>query len=185
MEMTVAMQATVTESEPPVSEVSDLYSMLEQAYHTIKNVLRVTNDGGLVGGEVSLNVLESLPPHWPLAKLTLPLKFSVQRLDRLVAGYLMELRATHFNVYQCRKKISSFAKVLTVRVAMYLAKLIASLLRPILYHPLMELTEEDTLALLSSEFWVRPVYEELLHAASRFMALPQAKLEAIAFPHVY
>ena len=139
-----------SDSEPPVSEVSDQYSMLEQAYHTVKNVLRVTNDGELVGGELSLNVLESLPPHWPLAKLTLPLKFGVQRLDRLVAGYLMELRATRFNVYQCRKEISSFAKVLTVRVAMYLAKLIASLLRPVLYHPLMDLTEEDTLALLSS-----------------------------------
>ena len=113
-------------------------------------------------------MLESFPPHWPLAKLTLPLKFGVQRLDRLVAGYLMELRATRFNVYLCRKEISSFAKVLTVRVAMYLAKLIASLLRPVLYHPLMALTDEDTIAPLSSEFWVRPVYEELLHAASRF-----------------
>ena len=64
---------------------------------------------------------------------------------------------------QCRKRIRSFVKVLTV-----IAKLIASLLRPVLYHPLMELTDEDTLALLSSEFWVRLVYEELLHAASRF-----------------
>ena len=148
-----------SDSEPPVSEVSDQYSMLEHAYHAAKDLLQVTKDGSLVGGEVSLNVLESFPAHWPLAKLTLPLKFGAQRLDRLVAGYLMELMATHSDVYQCRKKISSFAKVLTVRVAMYLAKLIASLLRPVLYHPLMELTDEDTLALLSSEFWVRPVYE--------------------------
>ena len=118
--------------------------MLEQAYHAVKNVLRVTNDGELIDGELSLNVLESFPPHWLLAKLTLPLKFGVQRLDRLVAGYLMELRATRSNVYQCRKEISSFAKVLTVRAAMYLAKLIASLLRPVLYHPLMALTDEDT-----------------------------------------
>ena len=92
-----------------------------------------------------------------------------------MAGYLMELMATHSDVSQCRKRISSFAKVLTVRVAMYLAKLIASLLRPVLYHPLMELADEDTLALLSSEFWVRPVYEELLHAASRFNLSPEAE----------
>ena len=164
-----------SDSEPPVSEVSDQCSMLEHAYHATKNVLRVTKEGSLVGGEVSLNVLESFPPHWPLAKLTLPLKFGVLRLDRLVAGYLMELMATHSDVHQCRKKISSFAKVLTVRVAMYLAKLIASLLRPVLYHPLMEPTEEDTIALLSSEFWVRPVYEELLHAASRFNLSPEAE----------
>ena len=58
---------------------------------------------------------------------------------------------------------------------MYLAKLIASLLRPVLHHPLMDLTEEDTLALLSSEFWVRPVYEELLHAASRFNLSQEAE----------
>ncbi len=58
---------------------------------------------------------------------------------------------------------------------MYLAKLIASLLRPVLYHPHMKLADDDTLALLSSEFWVRPVYEKLLHAASRFNLSPQYK----------
>ena len=67
--------------------------------------------------------------------MTLPLKFGVQRLDRLVAGNLMELMATRSDVSQCRKSISSFARTLTVQVAMYLAKLIASLLRPVLYHP--------------------------------------------------
>ena len=78
----------------------------------------------------------------------------------------MELMATHSDASKCRKQISSFAKTLTVRVATYLAKEIASLFRPVLYHPLMSLTEDDTLPLLTSEFWVRPVYEELLHAAS-------------------
>ena len=164
-----------TDSEPPVSEVSDQYSMLDHAYHTVRDTIQTTADGSLVGGDGSLNLLESLPPHWPLAKLTLPLKFGVQRLDRLVAGYLMELMATHSNVSLCRKRISSFAKILTVRVATYLAKEIASLFRPVLYHPLMALTEEDTLPLLSSEFWVRPVYEELLHAASRFNLSPAAE----------
>ena len=105
---------------------------------------------------------ESLPAHWPLAKLTLPLKFGVNRLDGLVVGYLMELMATHSDPSKCRRQISSFAKTLTVRVATYLAKEIAALFRPVLYHPLMSLTEEDTLPLLTSEFWVRPVYEELL-----------------------
>ena len=87
----------------------------------------------------------------------------------------MELMATHSNASLCRKRISSFAKTLTVRVATHLAKEIASLFRPVLYHPLMALTEEDTLPLLSSEFWVRPVYEELLHAAPRFNLSPDAE----------
>ena len=90
----------------------------------------VNEDGTLEGEEASLNVMDIFPPHWPLAKMTLPLKFGVQRLDRLVAGYLMELIATQPDLDQCRNRTSSFAKILTVRVAMYLAKLIASLLRP-------------------------------------------------------
>ena len=41
----------------------------------------------------------------------------------------------------------------------------------------MSLTDDDTLSLLTSEFWMRPVYEELLHAASRFNLSPDAKLK--------
>ena len=121
--------------------------------------------------------MESLPFHWPLAKLTLALKFGVNRLDGLVVGYLMELMATHSDPSSCRKQINSFAKTLTVRVATYLAKEIASLFRPVLYHPVMFLTDDDTLPLLTSEFWIRPVYEELLHAASRFNLSSGAELK--------
>ena len=149
-----------SDSEPAMSEVSDQYSMLEHAYQSVRDAFHTTTEGMLMGGDSSLNQLESLPAHWPLAKLTLPLKFGVNRLDGLVVGYLMELMATHSDASQCRKQISSFAKTLTVRVATYLAKEIASLFRPVLYHPLMSLTDEDTLPLLTSEFWVRPVYEE-------------------------
>ena len=96
-----------------------------------------TNNGQLDGGDGALNQLESLPFHWPLAKLTLPLKFGVNRLDGLVVGYLMELMATHSDPSSCREQVNSFAKTLTVRVATYLAKEIASLFRPVLYHPVM------------------------------------------------
>ena len=166
-----------SDSEPAMSEVSDQYSMLEHAYQSVRDVFSTTSEGKLVGGDGSLNQLESLPAHWPLAKLTVPLKFGVNRLDGLVVGYLMELMATHSDASKCRKQISSFAKTLTVRVATYLAKEIASLFRPVLYHPLMSLTEDDTLPLLTSEFWVLPVYEELLHAASRFNLSPTAELK--------
>ena len=76
-----------SESEPAMSEVSVQYSMLEHAYQTVKNDFHTTADGQLVGGDGSLNQLESLPFHWPLAKLTLPWKFGVNRLDGLVVGY--------------------------------------------------------------------------------------------------
>ena len=134
-----------SDSEPAMSEVSDQYSMLEHAYQSVRDAFHTTSEGKLVGGDSSLNQLESLPAHWPLAKLTLPLKFGVNRLDGLVVGYLMELMATHSDASKCRKQISSFAKTLTVRVATYLAREIASLFRPVLYHPLMSLTDEDTL----------------------------------------
>ncbi len=154
-------------SEPAMSEVSVQQSMLEHAYNGIRNAFSIS-DGQIVGGDSTLNQLELLPSHWPLAKLSLPLKFGVNRLDGLMVGYFMELAATKSAPWMCRRQISSFAKTLTVRVATYLAKEIASLLRPVLYHPIMALTDDDTVSLLTSEFWIRPVYEELLYAASRF-----------------
>ena len=140
-EVIVAMKATATPAarvkaqtlNPPLSEVSDQQSMLEHAYMVARDAFKVREDGTLEGGEASLNVMDIFPPHWPLAKMTLPLKFGMQRLDRLIAGYLMELIATKQDPGQCRKSISSFAKTLIVRVAMYLAELIASLFRPVLY----------------------------------------------------
>ena len=87
----------------------------------------------------------------------------------------MEVIATHQDPDQCRKSTSAFAKTLTVRVATYLAELIASLLRPVLYHPHMIQFDDDTEPLLTSQFWVHPVYEELLHAASRFNMSPAAE----------
>ena len=154
-------------SEPARSEVSVQDSIMEHAYHSLQNAFTV-EEGQLVGGDGTLNQLELLPFHWPLAKLTLPLKFGVNRLEGLVVGFLMELMATRSEPWLYRRQISSFAKTLTVRVATYLAKEIASLFRPVLQHPVMALTDDDTLSLLTSDFWIRPVYEELLYAASRF-----------------
>ena len=56
-----------SDSEPAMSEVSDQYSMLEHAYQSVRNVFSTTSEGKLVGGDGSLNQLESLPGHWPLA----------------------------------------------------------------------------------------------------------------------
>ena len=120
--------------QPPASEVSDQHSMLEHAYQAAYNAFHVQQDGTLQGGNATLNLMEIFPPQSPLAKMTLPLKFCVHRLDRIIAGYLMEVNATHQDPDQCRKSANVFAKTLTVRVAKYLAELIASLLRPVLYH---------------------------------------------------
>ena len=153
--------------------------MLEHAYHAADGVLKVNRDGTLQGGMATLNLMEIFPPQWPLA-MTLPLKSFVHPLDRLIAGYLMEVVATCSDPYQCRRNISTFAKVLTVRAATYFAELIASLLRPVLYHPNMIQLDDDTEPLLTSKFWVRPVYQELLHAASRLNLSPISNLVKVA-----
>ena len=67
--------------------------MMEHAYQSLQDAFLVQN-GQLVGGDDTLNQLEFLPFHWPLAKLTLSLKFGVNRLEGLVVGFLMELMAT-------------------------------------------------------------------------------------------
>ena len=90
--------------------------MLEHAYDAAFDAFHVLPGGTLEGGDATLNVMEIFPPHWPLAKMTLPLNFGVQRLDRLIAGgYLMEVIATHQDPEQHRKSTSSFAETLTVR----------------------------------------------------------------------
>ena len=122
-----------------MSEVSVQHSMMEHAYQSIQDAFFIKN-GQLVGGDGTLNQLEFLPFHWPLAKLTLSLKFGVNRLEGLVVGFLMELMAKS-QPWRCRRQISSFAKTLIVRVATYLAKEIALLFRPVLQHPVMALTD--------------------------------------------
>ena len=101
--------------------------MLEHAYSVARDAFKVRKDGTLEGDEAAFNVMDIFPPYQPLAKMTLPLKFGVQRLDRLIVGCLMELIATQPDPGQCCKSISSFAKTL-IRVAMYFAKLIASII---------------------------------------------------------
>ena len=39
----------------------------------------------------------------------------------------------------------------------------------------MALTDDDTLSLLTSDFWIRPVYEKLLYAASHFNRSSEAE----------
>ena len=50
-----------SDSEPAMSEVSDQYSMLEHAYHSVRDAFHTTTEGKLIGGDSSLNQLESLP----------------------------------------------------------------------------------------------------------------------------
>ena len=59
------------------------------------------------------------------------------------------------------------AKCLTMKLAVYLAKEVAAILRAVLTHETKKLYNDSTVHLLCSNYWVQPIYQELLHSSSR------------------
>ena len=80
------------------SEPSFDLSLLGTPNHGTKGVFQVDKAGNLIEGDNTLRLMEAIPSHWPLARLSLPLKQLVHRLDRLLASYIMELMATYVDV---------------------------------------------------------------------------------------
>ena len=128
----------------------------------------VVNDAEEVeGGEPTINMMEVFRSKRLLARITLPLKRFVERMDRSMAGCCMEL-LTHLNFEDGFPSLAKTAKNLTLGMAGYLGKEIASRFCSILSHANMRLYHDETIHLLSTNYWVRPVYLELRHASSRF-----------------
>ena len=61
-------------------------------------------------------------------------------------------------------------KCLTMMLAIYLAKEVAAILRAILTHPTKRLYDDMTAHLLCSNYWMQPIFQELLHSLSRYNA---------------
>ena len=55
-------------------------------------------------------------------------------------------------------------------LAIYLAKEVAAILRAILTHPTKKLYDDRTAHLLCSNYWMQPIFQELLHSSSRYNA---------------
>ena len=55
-------------------------------------------------------------------------------------------------------------------LAIYLAKEVAAILRAILTHPTKKLHDDRTAHLLCSNYWIQPIFQELLHSSSRYNA---------------
>ena len=55
-------------------------------------------------------------------------------------------------------------------LAVYLAKEVAAILRAVLTHDTKKLYDEGTVHLLCSNYWIQPIYQELLHSSSRYNA---------------
>ena len=74
---------------------------------------------------------------------------------------------------QCSLPLPSLhqvAKCLTMQLAVYLAKEVAAILRAVLTHDTKKLYNEGTVHLPCSNYWIQPIYQELLHSSSRYNA---------------
>lgn len=116
-----------------------------------------------------LQRLESVPQRWPLARLTIPLQRCVDHLERVLVGCCWEVLFTRAKPDESLASLRTVAKGLTMLFAIYLAK-VASILRGILAHPDKTLHDDSTAHLLCSNYWVLPIYQELLHSSSRYNA---------------
>ena len=124
-----------------------------------------------IGSEYDkLQRLELVPQRWPLARLSISLQKCVDHLDRVLAGCCWEVHATRADPEESLSSLRQVSKCLTMLLAIYLAKEVAAILREILTHPTKRLYDDSTAHLLCSNYWVQPIYQELLHSSSRYNA---------------
>ena len=90
-----------------------------------------------------------------------------KHLERLLEGFCLEVYATNANPDQQLGSIKSFAKDLVLTLAFHLAERVASLLRQVLDHPTKVLYDPENEVLFLPQFWLFPIYRELLNTASR------------------
>ena len=137
----------------PLSEDIHQHGLMVVAYRDVGNEYTVDR-GQLRKGLKALQDFESVPRRWPLARLTVPLLKSVDHLDRVLAGCCSEVLIT-------RKYPDDSLGAL--RQA---ARSLAQTLRGARTSQGAPLTDEENTHLLGANYWVQPIYQELLHAAS-------------------
>ena len=113
---------------------------------------------------------EQYEQRWPLARLSFSLQKCVDHLDRVLAGCCWEVYATRADPKESLTSLRQVSKCLTMMLAIYLAKEVAAILRAILTHPTKKLYDDRTAHLLCSNYWMQPIFQELLHSSSRYNA---------------
>ena len=96
-------------------------------------------------------------------------------LELLGAAHLLRTAAERWEVQATRTTLSEsllslhqVAKCLTMKLAVHLAKEVAAILRAVLTHETKKLYNDSTVHLLCSNYWIQPIYQELLHSSSRY-----------------
>ena len=159
------------QNDPPSSLASDAeqYELMQASYVAVGKDFHDQED--LIGSEYSkLQRLELVPERWPLARLSFSLQKCVDHLDRVLAGCCWEVHATRVAPTESLSSRHQVAKCLTMQLAVYLAKEVAAILRAVLTHATKKLYDEGTVHLLCSNYWIQPIYQELLHSSSRYNA---------------
>ena len=108
----------------------------------------------------------------------------VGHLDRVLAGCCWEVHATRVNPPESLPSLHQVAKCLTMELAVCLAEEVAAILRAVLTHDAKKLYNDGTVHLLCSNYWIQPIYQELLHSSSRHNATGKEKESgpAVAWP---
>ena len=159
------------QNDPPSSLAADAeqYELMQASYGAVGKDFHDQED--LIGSEYSkLQKLELVPERWPLARLSFSLQKCVDHLDRVLAGCCWEVQATRVNPPGSLLSLHQVAKCLTMQLAVYLAKEVAAILRAVLTHETKKLYNDGTVHLLCSNYWIQPIYQELLHSSSRYNA---------------
>ena len=152
--------STEESARSPLSDDIEQYEIMLEAYQKV-GVNYEVKEERLVGGLEKLQVLEGVPRRWPLARLTFPLRMVIAQLDRVLAGCCWE-------VLIAKPLLREASKGLTLLLAGWLAEEIASILREITSHTSQKLYDEETIHLLCANYWLLPIYQELLHTATRY-----------------
>ena len=121
----------------------------------------------LAGGFTTLQSLANVPKTWLLARLPVPLSGFSKHLERPLEGFCLEVYATNADPDEQLGSIKAFAKDLVLVLAFHLAERIATLLRQVLDHPTKVLYDPENEVLFLPQFWLFPIYRELLNTASR------------------
>ena len=159
------------QNDPPSSLAADAeqYELMQTSYGAVGKDFHDQED--FIGSEYGkLQRLELVPERWPLARLSFSLQKCVDHLDRVVAGCCWEVQATRVNPPESLLSLHRVAKRLTMQLAVYLAKEVAAILRAVLTHETKKLYNDGTVHLLCSNYWIQPIYQELLHSSSRYNA---------------
>ena len=156
------------QNDPPSSLVADAeqYELMQRAYAAVGTDFTGKDD--LIGADYSkLLKLEMVPERWPLARLSFSLQTCVDHLDRVLAGCCWEVQASRITPSASLVSLHEVAKCLTMKLAVHLAKEVAAILRAVLTHETKKLYNDSTVHLLCSNYWIQPIYQELLHSSSR------------------